>query len=274
MHVQALPEFRTHGGDKKFVALTQADICESAHLRQYINFLSAWLPDSLAGLRVLDFGCGRGEFVGALRQRGVQAFGVEIDPRFVASGYLLQEMYPEDIPILSLIDERGRTAFPDEYFDVVISDQVLEHVANLDVVASEISRVLRPGGRMCHLFPARLRVVEPHYKFPLIHWIPKGPVRKFAFKSLLAMGMGKQFFTSYTLSERTNILYTYSVEETFYRRVSEIAQAFEEHGLSSSFREGMKVYIRSRIGRPIPDWVPFITLVSTFRIVMFTGGKR
>ena len=41
-------------------------------------------------------------------------------------------------------------SFPDKKFDLVITNDVLEHVANLDEVLWEIVRVLKPGGR--HLF--------------------------------------------------------------------------------------------------------------------------
>jgi SAM-dependent methyltransferase len=36
--------------------------------------------------------------------------------------------------------------FDDERFDVVVSNQVLEHLADTDAFVSEVARVLRPGG--------------------------------------------------------------------------------------------------------------------------------
>ena len=35
---------------------------------------------------------------------------------------------------------------PDEHFDLVLSNQVLEHVTDPEVVIAEVFRVLRPGG--------------------------------------------------------------------------------------------------------------------------------
>lgn len=37
--------------------------------------------------------------------------------------------------------------YPDDYFDAVVSTQVLEYVTDTDLALSEIRRVLRPGGR-------------------------------------------------------------------------------------------------------------------------------
>lgn len=47
----------------------------------------------------------------------------------------------------------GRFPFPDERFDTVLCNQVLEHVFNPDEFVSEIRRVLAPGGRLLLTVP-------------------------------------------------------------------------------------------------------------------------
>jgi 2-polyprenyl-6-hydroxyphenyl methylase/3-demethylubiquinone-9 3-methyltransferase len=141
-----LPEFRLHGFDDKFKPLTEANLQASAHNEQYIRFLTLWLGKPLKGLRVLDLGCGRGELTGALRARGARAFGIEVDERFVESGKILDVLFQDELPVLSTVDREGRSIFPSEFFDLVISDQVLEHVADLEAVTAEVARVLKPGG--------------------------------------------------------------------------------------------------------------------------------
>lgn len=262
-----------HGHDTKFVPLTHEDLTPSTHTLQYLDFLLAWTRADLSALKVLDLGCGRGEFVGALRERGARAFGVEIDRRFLASGRLLGELYCDEFPILSPVDKSGLTVFPDGYFDLVVSDQVLEHVRDLESLAAEVGRLLRPGGLTANLFPARFRVWEPHYELPFTHWLPKGAARRTAVATLLSIGMGSKFFPNHSLSERVEIIYKYSVEETFYRSCQDIAAAFESRGISVSLREGMKAYIESRLGRSVPRWTGLGPLISTFRVVMFTGRK-
>ena len=48
----------------------------------------------------MDFGCGRGGLVGQLRVAGADAYGVDIDERFIHSGRILSRMWEGDCPIL------------------------------------------------------------------------------------------------------------------------------------------------------------------------------
>ena len=66
--------------------------------------------------------------------------------------------------------------FPDESFDIVISNHVIEHVgdqsAQLDHL-SEIRRVLRRGGLGYLAVPNRWALVEPHYRLAFLSWLPR-----------------------------------------------------------------------------------------------------
>lgn len=271
----SLPEFRKHGFDKKFQALQESDFWPMPkHISQLLEFLSAVSAGDISGIKILDLGCGRGELVGALRDRGARAYGIEVDPRFVESGAILGGLYQDDYPLLSTVDSSGRSIFPEGYFDIVVSDQVLEHVADLRSVTREIFRLLRPGGLTCHQFPARHRLVEPHYKLPLVHWLPKNRVRQQAIKFLLSLGLSSEFFPRYDLGDRTSIIFKYSVEETFYRSIREIKTIFQSEGLSPIFRRMMHLYIEGRLKRKIPYLVPLAEYVSSFRMVMFCARKQ
>lgn len=270
----ALPEFRKHGFDKKFVVLQETDFRPMPrHVSQFIQFLSAANAGDLSGIKILDLGCGRGELVGALRDKGARAYGIEVDARFVNSGAILDRLHEDEYPLLSTINSNGKSIFPAGYFDIVISDQVLEHVADLKSVTSEIFRVLRPGGLTCHQFPARHRMMEPHYKLPLVHWLPKGRLRQQAIKLLLWLGLSREFFPQYDLKDRAAIIFKYSVEETFYRKVREIKSTFQSAGLIPIFRSMMHLYVESRLRRKIPYALPLAEYVSAFRMVMFCARK-
>lgn len=272
--VTALPSFREHGFDKKFVPLSEDDYhSPPVNVTQLLDFLEAYLGRSLAGLTILDLGCGRGQLVGALRARGAQAFGVEVDPRFVASGAILEKYYAGPYPILSTVGERGRSVFPDGFFDLVISDQVLEHVADLPGVVAEIARVLKPGGVTCHHFPAKLRLIEPHYLMPIVHWLPKSGIRLSAIRLLLTLGFARRFFPDHSADDRASIIFKYSVEETFYRPIGALSEIFGAHGLQPAFRAGMRAYVESRLGRRIS--CPLLSdLVAQFRMVMFCAVRQ
>ena len=66
--------------------------------------------------------------------------------------------------------------FPDECFDVVLSNHVIEHVGNEAqqmVHLSELRRVMRPGAIGYMAVPNRWMLVEPHYQIAFLSWLPK-----------------------------------------------------------------------------------------------------
>lgn len=123
-------------------------------------------------LCILDYGCGKGDIVVLARERGIDAFGVEkfyggSDIRDdVAAAGLLGDAVRE-------LGDDGRIPFPDAGFDAVVSNQVFEHVEDLEPVLAEIVRVLKPGGRLLCSFPSRGIVREVHCGVPVVHWLPK-----------------------------------------------------------------------------------------------------
>jgi SAM-dependent methyltransferase len=65
--------------------------------------------------------------------------------------------------------------FSNESFDFVISNHVIEHVGKAEDQANHLREVLRclePGGTFYFAVPNRWRIMEPHYKLPLLSWLP------------------------------------------------------------------------------------------------------
>lgn len=111
---------------------------------------------------ILDFGCGRGALVKEYRKCNYKAYGCDLGgKRYDVSYYFDKEEVIREID-----KEYYRLPFEDSMFDVVVSDQVLEHVNNYSEVLSEIDRVLKPGGVSLHIFPSRYRVFEAHVQAP------------------------------------------------------------------------------------------------------------
>lgn len=94
--------------------------------------------------RVLEVGCGQGHLTRAIAARGIDIVGVDANPQApeVAGSDLVSHMYAENLD------------FEDETFDVVISVHALEHIPELRRALEEIARVLVPGGRAVHIYPA------------------------------------------------------------------------------------------------------------------------
>lgn len=115
------------------------------------------------GASILDFGCGAGNAVRAMREAGYDAFGCDVKLHDDEAGLDMREngiLRP-----ISMVPYR--VPFDDNKFDVLISNEVFEHVQDYDSAIREVHRLLKPGGISLHLFPARWMPVEPHVKVPL-----------------------------------------------------------------------------------------------------------
>jgi SAM-dependent methyltransferase len=121
----------------------------------------------LAGSRLLEIGTGGGIITSLLAEH-VGATGevvsVDVDDlRTVIDGYEFQLVEGVELP------------FDDDAFDVVVSNHTIEHVGGPDaqlVHLCEIARVLRSDG-VCYLAsPSRWALVEPHFKVPMLSWLP------------------------------------------------------------------------------------------------------
>ncbi len=95
---------------------------------------------------VLDLGAGAG-IVAAMNFRGLAArvCGVDLDDRVVTNPMLDE----------GRISDAGEIPYPDEMFDVVFSDNVMEHIADPAAVFREVHRVLRPAGVFLFKTPNR-----------------------------------------------------------------------------------------------------------------------
>jgi ubiquinone/menaquinone biosynthesis C-methylase UbiE len=104
------------------------------------------LMGDLAGVHVLDVGCGDGALVCAAASRGAEATGVDPDPAMLAAARTRADK--DGIEAAFLEGRIERLPFPDAAFDVVVSITVLCFVPDASVAVREMARVLRPGGRL------------------------------------------------------------------------------------------------------------------------------
>ncbi|HEY4067589.1 MAG TPA: methionine biosynthesis protein MetW [Burkholderiaceae bacterium] len=92
------------------------------------------------GARVLDLGCGDGEFLAYLRdQRGCSGYGVEIDDANVLG------CTRRGVNVVQLNLEDGLALFEDQSFDVVLQLETLQHLRNTEKMLRETARVGRIG---------------------------------------------------------------------------------------------------------------------------------
>ena len=129
------------------------------------------LPRPLADCDVLDLGCGYGHTALALSQMARRVVGVEPSATLASSARALAA----DKGGGKLTIERGGqdllTTWPAR-FDLVVLDNVLEHIADQRALLGHIATTLRPGGVLYLLVPNRLWPIEHHYNLPALGWLP------------------------------------------------------------------------------------------------------
>jgi ubiquinone/menaquinone biosynthesis C-methylase UbiE len=93
--------------------------------------------------RALDVGTGAGAFALALAPLVREVVGVDIVPELLAEARKRATGNTEFVE-----GDAEKLVFPTDSFDVVCTARTLHHIARPEVVLSEMTRVLRPGGTM------------------------------------------------------------------------------------------------------------------------------
>jgi 2-polyprenyl-6-hydroxyphenyl methylase/3-demethylubiquinone-9 3-methyltransferase len=99
---------------------------------------------SLAGLRILDVGCGGGLLSEPLALRGAQVVGIDASPGNLAAAQ--RHADASGAVVDYRLGELESVLQPDECFDVVLALEVAEHVADPDAFIKEAARRVAPGG--------------------------------------------------------------------------------------------------------------------------------
>ena len=136
----------------------------------------------LDGRQVLDIGCGLGAYVANFRRFTPYAYGMDVDAPRVHEG---RRRGVDNL----LLAAAETLPFKDGSFDVIVLNEVIEHVRDDAATLREACRVLRPGGDVVIYAPNRLYPFETHgvylgrrYIFgniPLVNWLPGALRRRF-----------------------------------------------------------------------------------------------
>jgi SAM-dependent methyltransferase len=159
--------------------------------------------EDLSGLTVVDVGCSVGFVPEALREHGARAVGVDIDVPGLAAA---KERFGQ---VHFLCTDGERLPFPDESVDLIVFNQIYEHVVDPYAVMAELRRILKPTGLMYLGLGNRLNVMEPHHKLPFLSYLPAPLADRYVRAFKKADHYHERFFTRPGLKRLCRGLYVH-----------------------------------------------------------------
>jgi ubiquinone/menaquinone biosynthesis C-methylase UbiE len=180
---QAIPAFRARGSYSSRVPGAVGSDCfpeSEAEFSDQVGFLQNYydspvpLLESIRGRRVLDHGSGWGGRTAWLAGSCEEVHGVEIYENMVAAS----SAFARHRGLANCHFQLGKQEaieFPDDHFDVVISNDVLEHVHDPERTLVEFRRVLKPEGLAFVVFTPYWGMFCHHLNYitmlPGLHWL-------------------------------------------------------------------------------------------------------
>jgi len=103
------------------------------------------------GLKVLDAGCGPGNFGLIMAEEGASVIGVDISPQAIEVAR--QRATKIKVDFTPQVADLEKLPFSDSAFDICFSGWTLHHFPDLSGPVTELKRVLKPGGRLAFMEP-------------------------------------------------------------------------------------------------------------------------
>ena len=168
------------------IPISGRDTATPLNLTKRLNVIQHHLVSGQS--KVLDGGCGEGDYVVALRERfNVEAWGIEY---LTEKTDLFKQHHPNSNWVAQ--GDLQNIDFEDDTFDLSILNEVLEHVPDDLAALKEVYRVIKPRGKVIIFSPNRFFPFESHGVYL------KGSDKKippyFPFIPYIPLSIGNQLF--------------------------------------------------------------------------------
>ncbi len=121
---------------------------------------------------VLEIGCGTGGFLVAAKEKFKHAVGIDIAFRWLVIAKKRLDELNLDIPLVCACAEA--LPFKEETFDLIVAENVLEHVRDQEEALKECHRLLSSKGALFLTTPNRFGLTaEPHVRVWGVGFLPR-----------------------------------------------------------------------------------------------------
>lgn len=242
---------------------------DETYLRHYVELVTRYAPPHS---KILDLGCGNGISARLLNQADFDVIGTDISPLF------LEEARAWENPKLRYqVCDVMELPFESDSFDVICSNELVEHLPDVETALTEMMRVVCRGGRIVISGP---NLCSP--LIPFLDWLnlmsgkPGRPVwgetKRQALQQFTRncrLYVQKRFLTPPTVAP--NFIYREpdlqadaiggDADSAYYASPIDLAQFFRSHGCTI-VKKAVGFGIKGRIiAGAFPYLSPYITMV-------------
>lgn len=243
------------------------DAHDENYLRHYVELVIRHAPPRS---QILDLGCGNGISGRLLNQADFDVVGTDISPLFLEAAQKW-----ENPRLRYRVCDVMELPFDSESFDVICSNELIEHLPDVETALMEMIRVVRTGGRIVISGP---NLCSP--LIPLFDWLslmsgkPGRPVwgetKQQALKQFVRncrLSIGKRFFRKsphfiYREPDLQADAIGGDADSAYYASPIDLAQFFRLKGLTI-VKKAVGFGIKGRIIAAVfPYLSPYITMVA------------
>ena len=214
-------------------------------------------------LRLLDAGCGDGRLIAYLQENlpilqpdvSIEIHGFDVADHGVQHNDFFDhtlENLNQCLPCihwnerLQLINQGTTWPYANGFFDIILSNQVLEHVDAPDHFFGQMYRTMRQGGIAIHLFPLKHYIYEGHLHLPLVHRIANYDLLRTYIHLLSRLHLGKfpahRRGTDISLADYVQKHADYMHHLTHYLSQRQVLALGKRHHLRPSFHYTLEFY--------------------------------
>jgi len=219
----------------------------------------------LEDVKILDVGCGNGDLIIFLHRKlneyfpykNIDIYGFDVCEHGAKCDLYINKVVAKlekQIPQynwsnkISSISDKDKWPYSDNFFDIIISNQVVEHVNDHIFFFHENVRSLRENGLSVHLFPVKNVLIEVHLKVPFVHWITEYELLRRYIKAFVRLGAVRHFSdlknSQNSVDKLSEIYSDYLINYTNYVDSKELLRIGKMYNLRTSFKYTKNLYIQ------------------------------